>query len=114
MALPRSFVEEGLRLADDFLLFGVPLRELTQEELLAATAQAWHMHRKDRLELLSLRRGQARDFLRDTVPRFGDLPPPPTNPANRVSDPSLFSRIFLSVAVSVWVTAAFFVIYRLF
>lgn len=39
--LPAGFVREGKALAETCLLFGVPLCDLSRDELLAAAAQGW-------------------------------------------------------------------------
>jgi hypothetical protein len=39
--LPEQFVKSGLELAKGASLFGIPMEELTRDELLAATAKGW-------------------------------------------------------------------------
>jgi len=39
MNLPESYVEEGLLLAEDLFIFGVPAKSLTKTELLASMGQ---------------------------------------------------------------------------
>jgi len=42
--LPESFVSKGLELSKDALIFGIPLSELTHDELLATCAQGWNSY----------------------------------------------------------------------
>lgn len=39
--LPPEFVEKGMRLAESYTLFGIPLTSLSRDELLAAAAEGW-------------------------------------------------------------------------
>lgn len=48
MRLPEKFVETGLALADGASIFGVPLHELTHDELLAVAAQGWEAEQRAR------------------------------------------------------------------
>ena len=41
MRLPESFLREGLELAKGCTLFGIPLQDLTREELMAAAAKSF-------------------------------------------------------------------------
>lgn len=41
MALPKEFVERNLEKAKGCLFYGVPLEDLTREELLACAAAGW-------------------------------------------------------------------------
>ena len=44
--LPDGFVSEGLRIAETCNLFGIPLAELSRDELLAAAAQGWQAYNR--------------------------------------------------------------------
>lgn len=39
--LPDSFLSKGLALADGAIIFGVPLKELSRQDLIAVAAQGW-------------------------------------------------------------------------
>lgn len=41
MPLPESFVADGLKDAEGFLLFGVALSDMTRDELIAAAIGGW-------------------------------------------------------------------------
>lgn len=45
--LPLDFVARGLELAETANLFGVPLVDLSRDELLAAAAQGWAAYNKN-------------------------------------------------------------------
>lgn len=40
--LPPEFVKDGLELAKDFVLFGIPVASMTKEELIAVAAKGWY------------------------------------------------------------------------
>jgi hypothetical protein len=48
--LPEHFVNEGLKLAKGAMIFGVPLEELSRDELLAVAAQGWKAEENAREE----------------------------------------------------------------
>jgi hypothetical protein len=41
MAIPKSFIEENLKKAKGSTIYGVPLEDLTKEELMACVAAGW-------------------------------------------------------------------------
>ena len=43
--LPKKFLEEGLNMAKEAMIFGIPFEDLTKEELMAVAAQGWRAHR---------------------------------------------------------------------
>lgn len=48
--LPGHLIEKGLALAKGAVIFGVPIEELGQEELLAVAALGWNAEREAREE----------------------------------------------------------------
>lgn len=56
--LPADFLARGLKLAEECALFGIPLKELSRDELLAAAAEGWSAYNRhiaqsiERAELL--------------------------------------------------------------
>lgn len=44
--LPAEFVENGIKLAQECTLFGIPLTELSRDELLAAAAEGWRAYNR--------------------------------------------------------------------
>lgn len=48
--LPKSFIDRGLKLAKESLLFGQPIESLTRDELVAAAALGFHSYHKLLLE----------------------------------------------------------------
>lgn len=47
MKLPNDYMEEGLQMAENWKVLGVPLTELSREELLASAAHALEEKAKD-------------------------------------------------------------------
>ncbi len=65
MRLPANFVKTGLSLAEGARIFGVPLSELTRDELLAVAAQAWKAEQLAREDYASTARARAALFVAD-------------------------------------------------
>ena len=45
MALPKEFVERNLEKAKGCIFYGVPLEDLTREELMACASAGWDINR---------------------------------------------------------------------
>jgi len=55
MAIPRSFVESNLGRAKGSQFFGVPIEEMTRDELIACCVAGWQGQDKQRTEQLEKR-----------------------------------------------------------
>jgi len=49
--LPKSFIDEGLKLSEGATVFGVKFAEMSREELIAVAAHGWTEEAKMRKEL---------------------------------------------------------------